>query len=154
MLSAAFAHSFCMMTRMPKPSLAMISADSGLTGEAWKRRSGCESGRGRIAVRGIWKNSPRHSNSGSASAVLISCAASTKRGRASSIGMRNPAYSTLAAQNVEQRDLLGNPDRVMPRQHNDRGAEQQPPRASGKIGQQLDRRRRHRVAGEVMLERP
>jgi hypothetical protein len=31
---AAFGHSFCMMTRMPKPSLAMISADSGLTDDA------------------------------------------------------------------------------------------------------------------------
>jgi hypothetical protein len=34
MSSAAFGHSFCMMTRMPKPSLAMISADSGLTDDA------------------------------------------------------------------------------------------------------------------------
>jgi hypothetical protein len=34
MLSAAFAHSFCMTTRIPKPSFAMISADSGLTEEA------------------------------------------------------------------------------------------------------------------------
>jgi hypothetical protein len=31
------------------------------------------------------------------SALTTICAASTKRGRASSIGMRNPAYSTLAA---------------------------------------------------------
>jgi len=34
MSSAAFGHSFCMMTSTPKPSLAMISADSGLTEEA------------------------------------------------------------------------------------------------------------------------
>ena len=34
MSAAAFAHSFCMMTIIPKPSLAMISADSGLTEEA------------------------------------------------------------------------------------------------------------------------
>ncbi len=29
MSSAAFGHSFCMITIMPKPSFAMISADSG-----------------------------------------------------------------------------------------------------------------------------
>ena len=54
MFSAALGHSFCITTNMPKPSLAMISADSGLTDEAKKRSSGCETGRGRIEVRGIW----------------------------------------------------------------------------------------------------
>jgi len=34
MSAEAFAHSFCITIRMPKPSLAMISADSGLTAEA------------------------------------------------------------------------------------------------------------------------
>ena len=32
--SAAFGHSFCITISMPKPSFAMISADSGLTAEA------------------------------------------------------------------------------------------------------------------------
>jgi hypothetical protein len=54
MFSAAFGHSFCMTTNMPKPSLAMIWADSGLIEDAKKRSSGCEIGRGRIEVRGIW----------------------------------------------------------------------------------------------------
>ena len=34
MSAAATGHSFCMTTSTPKPSLAMISADSGLTEEA------------------------------------------------------------------------------------------------------------------------
>ena len=58
-----------------------------------------------------------------------------------------------AAQDVEQRDLLGDADRVVPRQHDDRGAERDPLGAAGEIGQQLQRRRRHRIAGEMMLER-
>ncbi len=53
MSAAAFGHSFCMTTIMPKPSLAMTSADSGVTEETKNRRSGLEIGRGRIEVRGI-----------------------------------------------------------------------------------------------------
>jgi hypothetical protein len=34
MSAAAFFHSFCMITIIPKPSFAMISADSGLTDDA------------------------------------------------------------------------------------------------------------------------
>ena len=52
--SAAFGHSFCMITIMPKPSFAMISADSGVTEDTKNRRSGCDIGCGRIEVRGIW----------------------------------------------------------------------------------------------------
>ena len=58
-----------------------------------------------------------------------------------------------AAQDIEQRDLLGDAHRVVPRQHDDRGAELDALGAAGVIGQQLGRRRRHRVAGEVVLER-
>ena len=41
----------------------------------------------------------------------------------------------------------------MPGQHDDGGAERDAAGASGIIAQQLGRRRRHRVAGKVMLER-
>ena len=58
-----------------------------------------------------------------------------------------------AAQHIEQRDLLGDPDRIVPRQHDHRGAQRDPLRPSGEIGQQLRRRRRHRIAGEMMLQR-
>ena len=53
MSAAAFGHSFCMITIMPKPSFAITSADSGVTAETKKRRSGLDTGRGRIEVRGI-----------------------------------------------------------------------------------------------------
>ena len=59
-----------------------------------------------------------------------------------------------AAHDVEQRDLLGDPHRVVPRQHDHRGAELDALGAAGEVGQQLGRRRRHGVAGEVMLQRP
>ena len=58
-----------------------------------------------------------------------------------------------AAQYVEKGDLLGDADRVVPRQHDDRGPERDPLGAAGEIGQQLQRRRRHRIAGKMMLER-
>jgi hypothetical protein len=61
------------------------------------RRSGWEIGRGRIDVRRILKNFPSHSKTSRLSARTTICAVSTKRARASSIGIRNPAYSTLAA---------------------------------------------------------
>ena len=54
-------------------------------------------GLGRIAVRGMSKNSPFHSNDSEVSASTTIFAVSTKRARASSIGTRMPAYSTLAA---------------------------------------------------------
>src|SRR5262249_52059387 len=57
------------------------------------------------------------------------------------------------AENVEQRDLFGNTDRVVPRQHDDRSPERDALGAPGKIGQQLERRRRHRIAGEMVLQR-
>src|SRR5690606_254793 len=58
-----------------------------------------------------------------------------------------------AAHDVEQRDLLGYAHRIMPRQHDHRRAELHPLRPPGEIGERLGRRRRHRVAGEMMLER-
>ncbi len=55
MSSAAFGHSFCMITIMPKPSFAMTSADSGRDrGDDRSAAPDCEIGRGRIEVRGIW----------------------------------------------------------------------------------------------------
>jgi hypothetical protein len=55
------------------------------------------------------------------------CAVSAKRGRASSIGMRKPAtfdahraaakaeHAAPARENVGQRDIFGDPDRIVPR---------------------------------------
>ena len=54
---------------------------------------------------------------------------------------------------VEKRDAFRDADRVVPRQHDHRRPEHDPLGAAGIIGQQLERRRRHRVAGEMMLER-
>jgi hypothetical protein len=48
-------------------------------------------------MRGILKNSPSHSKASWLSAVTTIFADSTNRARASSIGTRKPAYSTLAA---------------------------------------------------------
>ena len=54
-------------------------------------------GRGRIDIRGILKNSPSQSNDSWVRAFTTIFADSTKRARASSMGTRKPAYSTLAA---------------------------------------------------------
>src|SRR5271169_3064102 len=59
--------------------------------------------------------------------------------------------AATAAQNVEQRDLLGDADRVVPWQHDHRGPERDPLGAPGEISQQLEWRRRHCVAGKMML---
>ena len=58
-----------------------------------------------------------------------------------------------AAQHVQQRDLFGDADRVVPWQHDDCGAECNALRSAGEVAQQLRRRRRHRIAGEVVLQR-
>ncbi len=58
-----------------------------------------------------------------------------------------------AAQNVQQRDLFGDADRVVPWQHDDGGTKCDALGAAGEIAQQLRRRRRHRIAGEVVLQR-
>ena len=58
-----------------------------------------------------------------------------------------------AGQDVEQCDPFGDADRVVPRQDDDRGPEGDALGAAGEIGQQLERRRRHRIAGEMVLER-
>ena len=58
-----------------------------------------------------------------------------------------------AAQYIEQRDLLRDPDGIVPRQDDDRGTELDTAGAAGVIRQQLARRRRHRIAGEMVFER-
>jgi hypothetical protein len=85
------------------------------------------------------------------------------RGSASSIRIRNPSYSlraaakteraTPTAQQVEQCDLLGDADRVVPWDHGDGGAKVDAFNSACVIGQQLQWRRRHGKAGEVMFQR-
>src|SRR5271166_2519654 len=55
-----------------------------------------------------------------------------------------------AAENVEECDLLGDADRIVPWQDDDRGPEDDPLGAPGEISQQLERCRRHRITGEVV----
>ena len=62
-------------------------------------------------------------------------------------------HAAAVREDVEQRDLLGHPHRVVPGQHDDRGAEDDALGAAGDVAQQLGRRRRHGVAGEVVLQR-
>ena len=58
-----------------------------------------------------------------------------------------------AAQNIQQCDLLGDADRIVPRQHDDGGTKCDALGAAGEVTQKLRRRRRHRIAGEVVLQR-
>src|SRR5262249_30982326 len=51
-----------------------------------------------------------------------------------------------------QRDSLCDPYRVVPGQDDDGGPQGDAARASGEIGKQLQRSRRHRIAGEMMLQ--
>ena len=143
----------------------MISADSGLTAEAWKRRSGCEIGRGRIAVRGIWKNSPwcsklsfdRGLDDDLRRLDKARPRLAHRNAEAFVLDARRAAaeaeHTAPAAEYVEQRDLFGDAHGVVPRQHDDRGAERDALGAAGVIRQQLGRRRRHRIAGEMVLKR-
>ena len=62
-------------------------------------------------------------------------------------------HAAAVREDVEQRDLLGHADRIVPGQDDDRGAEDDALGAAGDVAQQLGRRRRHGVAGEVVLER-
>ena len=64
-----------------------------------------------------------------------------------------PEHAAPAAQQIEQRDLLGDAHRVVPRQYDDRGAELDALCAPGIVGEKLGRRRRHRIAGEMVFER-
>src|SRR5207248_1487416 len=49
-----------------------------------------------------------------------------------------PEDQTSAAEVVEQGDLLGDPDRVVPRQHDNCGAEAERPRLPGQPGEELE----------------
>ena len=73
----------------------------------------------------------------------------------------NPAEATpqpedeaTARHGVEHHGLLGHPDRVVPGQHDDHRPELHMARAPGQVGQHRERVGAHRVAGEVMLDRP
>src|SRR5581483_4169315 len=55
---------------------------------------------------------------------------------------------------VEDGDLLGHPDGVVPRQHHHAGADAGTRDAAGEVGELLQRSRRLAVAGEVVLDRP
>ena len=58
-----------------------------------------------------------------------------------------------AAHNVELRDHLRHPHRVVPGQHDDGGAKLHPLGAACEVRQQLRRLGAHGIAGEVMLQR-
>ncbi len=58
-----------------------------------------------------------------------------------------------AGQDIEKSDPLGDADRIIPRQDDNRRPEHDPLGAAGIIGEQLERRRGHRIASEMMLER-
>ena len=62
--------------------------------------------------------------------------------------------AAAARDDVEQRDLLGDADGIVPRQHDDGRAERDASRPAGVVAQELGRGRRHGVAGKVMLQRP
>ena len=62
-------------------------------------------------------------------------------------------HASSAAQQIQVGNLLGHADRVMPREHDHTRAERDTGRLCCVVGQELQRARRHRVAGEVMLQR-
>ena len=100
------------------------------------------------------------------SASEISRAYSTNRSRDVFMSTRKPvvldarqaaadAEDHAAARDVvEQRDLLGDAQRVVPRQHDDAGAEQDVRVLAGHVRQPLHRVGAHRVVVEVVLDRP
>ena len=64
-----------------------------------------------------------------------------------------PEDATPARQDVQQRNLFGNPDRIVPGNDDHPGAQMDPFGSPGVVRQELQRRGRHRVAGEMMLQR-
>ncbi len=63
-----------------------------------------------------------------------------------------PEEAPPPREHVEESDLLGDPDGIVPGQHDHRGPEGDPLRPAGVVAQELGWRRRHGVAGEVVLE--
>ena len=59
-----------------------------------------------------------------------------------------------AREMVEHGDLLGDPHRIVPRQHHDHRAQPHMLRAAGHVGQELHHVGAHRVVGEMVLDRP
>ena len=55
---------------------------------------------------------------------------------------------------VEHADLLGDADRIVPRQHDDHRSEQQRVALAGEVGEHLQHVGAHRVVGEVVLDAP
>ena len=68
------------------------------------------------------------------------------------IALADAEIEPPAGEEVEGRRLLGQQDRVVPRQHHDRGAEPQPAGARAEPGQEVDRRRDLAIAGEMVLD--
>ena len=62
-------------------------------------------------------------------------------------------HAAAVREDVEQRDLLGDPHRIVPGEHDDGGTQRDALRAAGDVAEELSGRRRHGVAGEVVLER-
>jgi hypothetical protein len=62
---------------------------------------------------------------------------------------RPPAQDVL-----QHRHVLGHPQRVVPGQDDDHGADVDAARGAGEVAQQLDRVRDHRVRADVVLHRP
>ncbi len=143
----------------------MISANSGLTEEAKKRSSGCEIGRGLIdgardlvelalplefglaqsladQLCGLGKARPRLTHRYAESGVFDARRPAAKAEEA-----------TPAREDVEECDPFGDTDRVVPGEHDDRRPEDDALGAAGEVGQELERCRRHRIAGEMVLER-
>ena len=68
------------------------------------------------------------------------------------IALADAEIDAAAGQQVERRDLLGDQHRIVPRQHDHRGAEPDVLGARGEIGQHRHRGRDLALAGEVMLD--
>jgi hypothetical protein len=70
----------------------------------------------------------------------------------SPIALADPEIEPAIRQQVEGRGLLGDQDRVVPRQHDDRGAEPDALGTRRQIGEQAHRRRDLAKTGEMVLD--
>ena len=148
-------------SRAPRPGAPSFrrrrpsrSADAAAARSAARRR--CRrtpnSGRGartaRSAVHALTITSRHSSNRASASSI-----GTQKPGElVVAVAAADPEIEPAAGQQVEGRGLLGKQYRVVPGQHDDRGAEPQPAGAGAEPGQQVERRRDLAVAGEMVLD--
>ena len=149
-----------------KPRAAARLIDCGLPAATQNGGCGCCAGGGSTTMSSKFQNRPRcEKRSRVVKARVITSTDSSKRASASSCGnaealelavpiaFADAEIEPAVGDEIERRRLFGQQHRIVPGQHDHRGAEPQRLGAHGERHQQHQRRRDLVPAGEVMLDR-